>query len=103
MRSAKMTKKNSEFISSFSHLNDQIIDAIAERKFARVISLDQGRQKMMQELLLLTSDDIDDELINFIDECSRKNTDMIKNLELEIDKLTSKNNQMNRAISAYQN
>ena len=48
-------KKSSEFISAFSDLNDQIVTAIAEGSFSRVITLDKARQVMMQDLILLTA------------------------------------------------
>lgn len=96
-------KKSSEFISAFSDLNDQIVSAIAERNFSRLILLDKARQDMMQGLLLLSSDEIDDELFEFIEFCSQENTRMIRGLENEIEKLTFQNNRFVKAANAYQN
>ena len=96
-------KKSSEFISAFSDLNDQIVAAIADRSFARVVTLDKARQDMMQDLVLLAIDEVDDELFEFIELCSQKNTQMIKDLEIEVEKLTFRNNRFVKAATAYQN
>ena len=96
-------KKSSEFISAFSDLNDQIVTAIAEGSFSRVITLDKARQEMMQDLILLTADQVDDKLFDFIELCTRQNTKMIEDLDLEVEKLTFRNNRFTKAVSAYQN
>jgi len=95
--------KSSEFISAFSDLNDQIVAAITERSFSRVIILDKARQDMMQGLVLLGADEIDDKLFEFIEHCSRENTKMIRDLELEVEKLTFQNNRFIKAAKAYHN
>jgi hypothetical protein len=96
-------KKSSEFISAFSDLNDQIVAAISEGMFGRVIILDKARQDMMQDLVLLAADEVDDHLFDFIELCTRQNTQMIEDLELEIEKLTGRNNRFTKAVNAYQN
>jgi hypothetical protein len=93
--------KSSEFITSFSDLNDQIVAAIAEGSFGRVITLDKARQDMMQDLCLLAADEVDNELFDFIEDCTRQNTKMIEALEAELEQLTFHNNRFNKAIQAY--
>ena len=95
--------KSSEFITAFSALNNQIVTAIANRSYGRVIMLDKARQEMMQDLCLLAADDVDDKLFEFIEHCTYQNTKMIEDLELEVDKLTFRNNRFNKAVQAYQN
>ncbi|MDC1136126.1 hypothetical protein OAT45_05430 [Alphaproteobacteria bacterium] len=94
-------KKSSEFISAFSDLNDQIVAAIADGSFSRVITLDKARQDMMQDLVLLAADEVDDKLFDFIELCTRQNTQMIEDLELEVEKLTFRNNRFTKAVNAY--
>jgi hypothetical protein len=94
-------KKSSEFISAFSDLNDQIVAAIADGSFSRVITLDKARQDMMQDLCLFAADEVDDQLFEFIEYCTYQNTQMIENLELQLEKLTSRNNRFNKAVQAY--
>ena len=94
-------KKSSEFISAFSALNDEIVSAIGKRSFARVITLDKARQEMMQDLCLFAADDVDDKLFEFIDNCTQQNTQLIEDLELEVEKLTFRNNRFNKAVQAY--
>ena len=101
MRLAKIMKKSSEFIAQFSALNDQIVVAIAERKFGRVIALDKARQDMMQDLCLLAADEVDDLLFDFIEDCTRQNTKMIADMEVELEQLTFRNNRFNKAVQAY--
>jgi hypothetical protein len=96
-------KKSSEFISAFSDLNDQIVAAIADGSFSRVITLDKARQDMMQDLVLLAADEVDDKLFDFIELCARQNTQMIEDLELEVEKLTFRNNRFTKAVNAYHN
>ena len=96
-------KKSSEFISAFSDLNEQIVDAIADGSFSRVITLDKARQDMLQDLVLLAVDEVDDKLFDFIELCTRQNTQMIEDLELEVEKLTFRNNRFTRAVNAYHN
>ena len=93
--------KSSEFITQFSALNDQIVAAIAERCFGRVIALDKARQDMMQELCLLAADEVDDQLFDFIEDCTRQNTKMIEDMEVELEQLTFRNNRFNKAVQAY--
>ena len=93
--------KSSEFISAFSDLNDQIVAAIADRRFSRVITLDKARQDMMQNLVLLAADEVDDKLFDFIELCTRQNTKMIEDLELEVERLTTRNNRFTKAVNAY--
>ena len=95
--------KSSEFITAFSALNDQIVTAIANRSFGRVITLDKARQDMMQDLCLFAPDDVDDKLFAFIEHCTHQNTKMIEDLELEVENLTFRNNRFNKAVQAYQN
>ena len=90
--------KSSEFIIAFSALNDQIVAAIADRSFGRVIMLDKARQEMMQHLCLIAVDEVDDKLFEFIENCTYQNTQMIENLELEVEKLTFRNNRFNKAV-----
>ena len=96
-------KKSSEFISAFSDLNDQIVAAIADGSFSRVITLDKARQDMMQDLVLLAADEVDDNLFDFIELCARQNTQMIEDLELEVENLTFRNNRFTKAVNAYHN
>ena len=96
-------KKSSEFISAFSDLNDQIVAAIADGSFRRVITLDKARKDMMQDLVLLAADEVDDKLFDFIELCTRQNTQMIEDLELEVEKLTFRNNRFTKAVNAYHN
>ena len=96
-------KKSSEFISAFSDLNDQIVAAIADGSYGRVITLDKARQDMMQDLILLSAEEVDDKLFDFIELCARQNTEMIENLELEAEKITFHNNRFTKAINAYHN
>ena len=96
-------KKSSEFIHAFSDLNDQIVAAISDGNFGRVITLDKARQEMMQDLILLAADEVDDNLFDFIERCTRQNTQMIESLEFEIEKLTFRNNRFTKAVNAYQN
>ena len=100
---AKIMTKSNEFIIAFSALNDQIVAAIADRSFGRVIMLDKARQEMMQDLCLLASDEVDDKLFEFIENCTYQNTQMIEDLELEVEKLTFRNNRFNKAVQAYHN
>jgi len=100
---AKIMTKSSEFITAFSALNDQIVSAIADRSFGRVILLDKARQEMMQDLCLFAEDEVDDKLFEFIELCTYKNTQMIENLEIEVEKLTFRNNRFNKAVRAYHN
>ena len=95
--------KSSEFITAFSALNDQIVTAIANRSFGRVITLDKARQDMMQDLCLFAPDDVDEKLFEFIEHCTHQNTKMIEDLELEVENLTFRNNRFNKAVQAYQN
>ena len=95
--------KSDEFISAFSVLNDQIVAAISDGRFSRVITLDKARQDMMQDLCLFAADDVDDNLFEFIEHCTHQNTKMIEDLELEVEKLTFRNNRFNKAVHAYQN
>ena len=101
MRSAKIMTKSSEFITQFSALNDQIVAAIAERSYCRVISLDKARQNMMQDLCLLAADEVDNQLFDFIEDCTRQNTKMIEDMEAELEQLTFRNNRFNKAVQAY--
>ena len=101
MRSAKIMTKSSEFITQFSALNDQIVAAIAERSYCRVISLDKARQNMMQDLCLLAADEVDEQLFEFIEDCTRQNTKMIEDMELKLEQMTFRNNRFNKAIQAY--
>ena len=103
MRSAKIMIKSSEFISAFSDLNDQIVAAISDGSFSRVITLDRARQDMMQDLVLLAADEVDDNLFDFIEHCTQQNTQMIKDLELGLEKLTLHNNRFAKAVNAYHN
>ena len=98
---AKIMTKSSEFITQFSALNDQIVAAIAERSFGRVIALDKARQDMMQDLCLLAADEVDDQLFDFIEDCTRQNTKMIEDMEAELEQLTFHNNRFNKAVQAY--
>ena len=98
---AKIMTKSSEFITQFSALNDQIVAAIAERKFGRVIVLDKARQDMMQDLCLLAANEVDDQLFDFIEDCTRQNTKMIEDMEVELEQLTFRNNRFNKAVQAY--
>jgi hypothetical protein len=84
-------------------LNDQIVAAIADGSFSRVITLDKARQDMMQGLVLLAADEVDDKLFDFIELCTRQNTQMIEDLELEVEKLTFRNNRFTKAVNAYHN
>jgi len=93
--------KSSEFIAQFSALNDQIVAAIAERSFSRVITLDKARQDMMQDLCLLAADEIDDQLFDFIEYCTHQNTKMIEDMEADLEQLTFRNNRFNKAVQAY--
>lgn len=93
--------KSSEFITQFSALNDQIVAAIAERRFSRVIALDMARQDMMQDLCLVAADEVDDKLFEFIEDCTRQNTKMIEDMEAELEQLTFRNNRFNKAVQAY--
>ena len=93
--------KSSEFITQFSALNDQIVAAIAERSFGRVVALDKARQDMMQDLCLLAADEVDDQLFDFIEDCTRQNTKMIEDMEAELEQLTFHNNRFNKAVQAY--
>ena len=93
--------KSSEFITQFSALNDQIVAAIAERSFGRVIALDKARQDMMQDLCLLAADEVDDQLFDFIEDCTRQNTKMIEDMEAELEQLTFHNNRFNKVVQAY--
>lgn len=94
-------KKSSDFIAPFSDLNDQIVTAITNRDFGRVILLDKARQEMMQNLCLLAVEEVDDKLFEFIEHCTYQNTQMIEDLELEVEKLTFRNNRFNKAVQAY--
>lgn len=94
-------KKSSEFIKAFSALNDAIVAAISERSFSRVITLDKARQEMMQDLCLLAADEVDDQLFDFIEHCTRQNTKMIEDMEIELEQLTFRNNRFNKAVHAY--
>ena len=93
--------KSSEFITAFSNLNDQIVAAIAEGRFDRVITLDKARQNMMQDLCLLAADEVDNQLFDFIEDCTRQNTKMIEDMEAELEQLTFRNNRFNKAVQAY--
>ena len=93
--------KSSEFIIQFSALNDQIVAAISERSFGRVTVLDKARQDMMQDLCLLAADEVDDQLFDFIEDCTRQNTKMIEDMEAELEQLTFRNNRFNKAVQAY--
>ncbi|MBL6606344.1 MAG: hypothetical protein ISP40_09910 [Alphaproteobacteria bacterium] len=93
--------KSDEFISAFSVLNDQIVAAISDGRFSRVITLDKARQDLMQDLVLLAADEVDDKLFDFIELCTRQNTKMIEDLELEVEKLTTRNNRFTKAVIAY--
>ena len=93
--------KSSEFIAQFSALNDQIVAAIAERSFSRVIILDKARQDMMQDLCLLAADEVDDQLFDFIEYCTHQNTKMIEDMEADLEQLTFRNNRFNKAVQAY--
>ena len=93
--------KSSEFITQFSALNDQIVAAIAERSFGRVIALDKARQDMMQDLCLLAADEVDDQLFDFIENCTRQNTKMIEDMEQSLLLLVKQNSVTGRAIKAY--
>ena len=101
MRSAKIMTKSSEFITAFSNLNDQIVVAIAEGRFGRVITLDKARQNMMQDLCLLAAHEVDNQLFEFIEDCTRQNTKMIEDMEAELEQLTFRNNRFNKAVQAY--
>jgi len=94
-------KKSSEFIKQFSALNDSIVEAIAARSFARVIVLDKARQEMMQDLCLLAADEVDDQLFDFVEQCTKQNTKMIEDLETELERMTFRNNRFNKAVHAY--
>jgi len=93
--------KSDEFISAFSVLNDQIVAAISDGRFSRVITLDKARQDLMKDLVLLAADEVDDKLFDFIELCTRQNTKMIEDLELEVEKLTTRNNRFTKAVIAY--
>ena len=88
--------KSSEFITQFSALNDQIVAAIAERSFSRVIILDKARQDMMQDLCLLAADEVDDQLFDFIEYCTHQNTKMIEDMEADLEQLTFRNTGLTR-------
>jgi len=96
-----MMTKSSDFIDEFSRLNDQIVEAISEGSFARVIILDKARQDMMQNLCLLASDEVDNKLFDFIDDCSRQNTKMIEDMDAQLDELIHRNNQFKKVVRAY--
>ena len=98
---AKIMTKSSEFITQFSVLNDQIVTAIAERKFGRVIVLDKARQDMMQDLCLLAADDVDDQLFDFIEDCARQNTKMIEDMERSLLMLVKQKNSNEKVHRAY--
>jgi len=93
--------KSSEFITAFANLNVQIVAAIAEGRFDRVITLDKARQNMMQDLCLLAADEVDNQLFDFIEDCTRQNTKMIEDMEAELEQLTFRNNRFNKAVQAY--
>ena len=95
--------KSSEFITQFSALNEQIVAAIAEGSFGRVIALDKARQDMMRGLCLLAADEVDDQLFVFIEDCTRQNTKMIEDMESELEQLTFRNNRFNKVVQAYHN
>lgn len=94
-------KTSNDFINAFSDLNAKIVKAIAEGDFSRVIILDKGRQDMMKDLCLLEIDQVDNQLFDFIEECSRQNTSMIKDMEVKLESLMLRNNRFNKALKAY--
>ncbi|MGB0521260.1 MAG: hypothetical protein ACPGKU_09605, partial [Candidatus Puniceispirillaceae bacterium] len=65
------------------------------------ITLDKARQNMMQDLCLLAADEVDNQLFDFIEDCTRQNTKMIEDMEAELEQLTFRNNRFNKAVQAY--
>jgi hypothetical protein len=103
MKLAKTMKKSDEFIPAFSALNDEIVLAIKNRNFARVILLDKQRQELIKDLVIIAEEKVDNKLFNFLELCTRQNTKMIEDMELELERFTYMNNRFNKAITAYKN
>lgn len=103
MKSAIAMNTTSDFITSFAELNDHIVTAIENREYERVLTLDKARQNLMQELILNDNDETDNTLIEFIDDCSRKNTQLIERLVSDIEEFTFRNNLFAKVVKAYQN
>lgn len=82
-------------------MNDKIVAAIAEGSFGRVIELDKARQEMVQDLCLFDFDDADNHLFDFMEDCIRKNTKMIEDMELKLNGFIFRNNQFNKVRKAY--
>ena len=95
--------KNSEVKEQFANLNASIVEAISNKNFTRVIDLDKARQQMLQDLCLLASDQIDDDLFKFIDACARENTNLIEKTELAISRITKEKIIHNKLLNAYLN
>jgi hypothetical protein len=95
--------KSSDFIEQFSNLNNHIVEAITNKDFARVINLDIARQSMMRDLCLLASEEVNDRLFEFLENCSVQNTKMIEEMEFELEQMTFKNNKFEKAVKAYSN
>lgn len=101
MKLEKTMKKSSNFIEQFTALNDHIVAAISNKDFTRVMDLDSARQSMMRDLCLLSAEEVDDKLFNFLETCSKQNTKLIEQMELELEQMTFKNNRFERAVKAY--
>lgn len=101
MKLEKIMKKSSNFIEQFTALNDHIVAAISKKDFNRVINLDNARQNIMRDLCLLSAEEVDDQLFDFLETCSKQNTKLIEEMELELEKMTLKNNRFERAVKAY--
>lgn len=103
MKLVKIMKKSSEFQKQFANLNTSIVEAIANKNFARVVELDKARQQMLQDLCLLAADEIDDGLFQFIDACARENTKLIGETELAINHMAKENIKYKKMLNAYLN
>lgn len=93
--------KSEEFIASFANLNEKISSAITDGSYGRVIELDKARQIMMQDLCLFSADDVDDQLFDFIEKCSRENTKMIEEMKNELSRMVKKTNATEKALKTY--
>lgn len=98
-----MKKTSSNFIAAFSDLNDQIVLAIKNKEFDRLLELDKARQQLLQDLILTSVDDVENELFDFIEICSFQNTNLIEEIQLELGNLIFRNNRFSKAITAYKN
>lgn len=103
MKLEKIMIKSSDFIEQFSNLNNHIVEAITDKDFTRVINLDIARQSMMRDLCLLASEEVNDRLFEFLENCSVQNTKMIEEMEFELEQMTFKNNKFEKAVKAYSN